>query len=723
MNSIIGPRSDIYKSLFDYNHDACYAVDRDGRFVLINDAAVALVGYEKQEMLQMTFPQLIAENELAQVNYYFSRVLEGSSERFNVSIQDKNGRKLDLYITAVPIWVDSKIEGIVGMVRDITEKNKLETLLNGQNHILELIAKGAAHIEVLDQIIQLIECVSNGVCSIYLTDETTNSLVHASSPSIPAAYSTVIKQLPIGPDTSPAAAAAYHKHPIIVNDIANDPLWKKHRDIAVENKLMASWSTPVFDNQQGVIAVFSIYYDKPSEPTDAEIQVIEKAVYLTSLAVHRYRAEEKINFMAFHDELTNLPNRRMFNERAKEAIEGHNGQPHQAIAMMYLDLDRFKIINDMLGHNIGDLVLKHVAQRLQSIIREQDLASRQGGDEFALLLKKVSKQKAASIAQWIIDALEKPLIINGNELFVTPSVGITMFPTDGETVSDLLRKADIAMYKAKRKGRNNFQFYDAVLDKELYDRHEIETELRKALEKGEFQLYYQPIINLCSNKIIGVESLLRWNNHRLGNVPPDKFIPLAEESGLIVPIGEWVLNTACRQLKAWEKEGLGPLSVAVNISIRQFYQPNLAFKIADALNETGIDPARLTIEITESMTMDVEAATKVLRELKALGVNISIDDFGTGYSSLSYLRTFPIDSLKIDKSFISDMAHSKSGQNIATAILLMAHNLGLSVIAEGVETTEQLDLLRNYKCDSAQGYLFSPPLPAEELRKLLGNSF
>jgi diguanylate cyclase (GGDEF)-like protein/PAS domain S-box-containing protein len=723
MKSIIGPKSDIYKSLFDYTHDACYALDLNGKFLLVNDAAVELVGYEKHELLQMSFFELLSMDEAETATYYFKRVQEGYSERFNITIQDYEGKSLDLFITAVPIRVDNKIEGVVGMVRNVTDKNKLEAILNGQNQVLEMIAKGATLTEVLSQIVHLVECVSDGAkCSIYLTEKNETTLVHAASPSIPAAYTEVITHLPIGPDSGAAAAAAYYKRQVMVTDILNDPLWKKHRDIAVECGLIASWSTPVLDNQEKVIAVFSIYYNRPSEPTAAELQGIEKAVYLTSLAVHHYQAEEKINFMAFHDELTGLPNRARFNEKAIEAIEEHGGKETQTGAIMYLDLDRFKMINDMLGHNIGDLVLEHVAKKLQSAVREQDLVSRQGGDEFALLMKNVSKQEAATIAQRIIDVLEEPFVVDGNEVFVTTSVGICLYPIDGETVVDLLRKADIAMYKAKRKGRNNFQFYDANLDKELYDRHEIEKELRKAIEKEEFQLHYQPIINLCSKAIIGAESLLRWNNSRLGQVPPDRFIPIAEETGLIVPIGEWVLNTACRQLKEWEDAGLN-LSMAVNISIRQFYQHNLAFVIADALNETGINPANLTIEITESMTMDVEVASKILEELKSLGVNISIDDFGTGYSSLSYLKTFPIDSLKIDKSFVRDIANSKGDENIATAILLMAHNLGLSVIAEGVETQEQLDLLHKYKCDRAQGYLFSKPLPAEEFKKLLTNSF
>ncbi|WP_066309726.1 EAL domain-containing protein [Bacillus sp. FJAT-29814] len=723
MNSIIGPKSDIYQSLFDYNHDACYALDLKGKFILVNDAAAELVGYDKQELLQMSFYELMNLDEAEVATQYFKRVLEGVSERFNISIHKKDGKALDLFITAVPIWVEGKIEGVVGMVRDVTERNTLETMLNGQNHVLEMIAKGAKLTDVLAEIIRLVEFVSDdGICSIYLTEQDGTSLVNASSPSIPAAYTKQINHLPVGPESGAAAAAAYHKRPIIVSDIANDPLWKKHRDIAVKCGLRASWSTPVFNSQEEPIAVFSIYYNQPCEPTEADIQLIEKAVHLTSLAVHHYQAEEKINFMAFHDELTNLPKRRLFDERATEAIKQHTDKPQQAIAFMYLDLDRFKIINDTLGHNMGDLVLEHVARRLQSAIREEDTASRQGGDEFALLLNNVSKQEAASIAQRIINVLEEPLIVDGNEVFVTTSLGISLYPSDGDTVGDLLRKADIAMYKAKHKGRNNYQFYDAVLDKELYDRHEIEKELRKALEKGEFELHYQPIINLSTNTIVGAESLLRWKNSTLGHVVPDRFIPIAEETGMIVPIGEWILNTACRQLKAWEQEGLD-LSVAVNISIRQFYKKNLAFVIADALNETGINPAHLTIEITESMTIDVETASKILRELKDLGVNISIDDFGTGYSSLSYLKTFPIDSLKIDQSFVQDIANSNCDQNIATAILLMAHNLGLNVIAEGVETTDQLDILRKYHCNCAQGYLFSKPLPAEEFKKLLENSY
>ncbi|MDP4171109.1 MAG: EAL domain-containing protein, partial [Bacillota bacterium] len=605
------------------------------------------------------------------------------------------------------------------------EKNKMEMLLSGQNNVLEMIAKGYPFSEVLDNIIFLAErLLSGAICSILFVEENGTKLVRGSAPNLPVEYSNATNDILVGPCVGSCGTSAYFNQRIITSDIANDPLWKDYKDIALRNGLRSSWSSPVTDNQQNVLGVFGIYYDNPCTPSEEDIKIIEKTTYLTSLAIRHYLSEEKIKFMAYHDELTGLPNRRLFDERVNKAIKEYQHvddqlRDGQLIGLMYLDLDRFKFINDSLGHNLGDSLLREVAQRLRGCIRDKDTTSRQGGDEFTILLNGVSRIDTSLIAQRIIDELAKPYNIKGNEIFVTPSIGISLFPLDAIEADELLRQADVAMYQAKKEGRNNFQFFDAMLDKKSYERLEIEKELRKALDKKEFTLHYQPIINLISNQASSVEALIRWEHPTLGSISPERFIPIAEETGLIVSIGEWVLHTACHQFKAWEREGLYLPRIAVNLSIRQFYQPNLIPMIVQILQETKMDPHCLTIEITESMTMDVEKATSILYNLKNLGVKISIDDFGTGYSSLSYLKNFPIDHLKIDQSFIRDLTKSAGDENIAKTIILMAHNLGLGVIAEGVETTEQLHLLRLHHCNKAQGYLFSKPLPPEALKQFI----
>lgn len=422
--------------------------------------------------------------------------------------------------------------------------------------------------------------------------------------------------------------------------------------------------------------------------------------------------------MAYHDALTGLANRRLFDERVETAFTETKVDEGEKLCLMFLDLDRFKYVNDSLGHSIGDTLLVYVSDKLSKSLGDGVFFSRQGGDDFTILLEHTTKEKAEAVAHNILKTLEEPFVIDGTDIFITTSIGMSFYPDDGEKVDILLSKADVAMYQAKKQGRNNYQVYDVMLDRKALEKLQIENELRKALERDEFVLHYQPIVNLCKNEIKGAEALIRWQNDRIGFVSPDQFIPIAEETGLIIPIGEWVLKTALLQLKEWHADGLEGLTVSVNLSIRQFYQPNLITMVKETLEVTGVEPRFLTIEITESMTMDVEAASVILQELKKLGVNISIDDFGTGYSSLSYLKRFPIDHLKIDRCFVEDIADNKSDENIATTIILMAHNLGLSVIAEGVETERQLDLLKQHHCNEAQGYHFSKPVPGEEFSKI-----
>lgn len=711
---------EVYKSLFDYHDDACFALDLEGHFILFNRTAAELTGYSIEEALQMSFIPLIPDQYLEDTLSNFNRVIDVNSNNFNVLIKHKNGRIINIYCTSNPIYIDGKLAGLVGMVKDIPDNNDFKALLARQNTVLELIAKGYPFTAVLDSINYLIEDFSNGgFCSIMLVDKSGDKLVTGSAPNLSEEFIKSINRTPIGPDRGSCGTAAYYKCPIVVENIETDSLWIDFRDVALRNRLRSCWSAPVFDNQKNIIAVFAIYHDKPWYPKKEDLQLIEKATYLTSLVIQHYRNEEKINYMAYHDELTGLPNRRLFQENVENTITVYSNSPGKNFGLLFLDLDRFKIVNDTLGHRIGDKLLKDVAIRLQRCLRKGDIASRQGGDEFAILLRDVSKIEATRLAQSIIEVLSVPILIDQNEIFITPSIGISLYPFDGISLDELLRKADVAMYHAKKEGRNNFQFYYDTLDRKTYENLEIENELRKALDKDQFKLLYQPIINLSTNKMSGVEALIRWNHPKLGIVSPDKFISIAEETGMIVPIGEWVLKTASRQLMIWEQEGLFPETVSVNISLRQFYQSNLIPMTMQVLNEAGIEYNRLTVEITESMTMDVQSATSILHDIKKLGVKIAMDDFGTGYSSLSHLKLFPIDYLKIDKSFIQDITRSNGDKNIAITILLMAHNLGLRVIAEGVETKEQLEILRKYNCDEAQGYYFSKPLSANDLALFL----
>ena len=431
-------------------------------------------------------------------------------------------------------------------------------------------------------------------------------------------------------------------------------------------------------------------------------------------------AKDKIQYQALHDPLTGLPNRAFLQERLMRKIEEAR-ENDQQVAVMFLDLDRFKYINDTLGHTVGDRCLKEVALRIESCLLKRDLLARVGGDEFVVLLPGfTSFAEIEHIPPQILSVFEEPFVIDGLDLYMTTSIGIALYPDDGADLESLIKNADMAMYRAKEHGRNNYQLHTAAMNNAAAERMTIETNLRKALERGELQLYYQPKVDLQTHRVIGMEALIRWKHPEWGMVSPAKFIPVAEDTGLIVPIGDWVLRNACAQNKSWQNEGWPPLRVSVNLSALQFQRPHLAQQVAGVLAETGLEAEWLEIEITESLLMqNTEAIITTLEELKELGVHLSIDDFGTGYSSLSYLERFPIDSLKIDQSFVRPIQDEDSDALIAKAIISLGHSLNLEVIAEGVETVGQLEFLRSQNCDTVQGYLISEPIPPEEFVEVL----
>lgn len=446
--------------------------------------------------------------------------------------------------------------------------------------------------------------------------------------------------------------------------------------------------------------------------------------YATIRAVNeRKLAEQKILHMAYHDSLTNLPNRTMFDEKLK----GYFGEAQRTGSMMaviFLDLDRFKVINDTLGHQVGDQLLQIVARKLQEYVRGNDIVARFGGDEFIILLTDVAQaDEAAQFARGIPDLLKEPFVIEDHELFVTPSIGISIYPSDGTEVESLLKNADIAMYRSKEKGGNSFHYYHPDMNKRSLRRLNLEVHLRKALERGEFEVYYQPIVDLGNGSVVGMESLVRWQHPEWGMVSPAEFIPLAEETGLIIPIGNWVLKQSCMENKEWQKKGFPPLVVSVNISAIQFHQSNFVQVVMDALQESRLSPDQLCLEITENVAMNnVPYIIETLQKLKVLGVRLSIDDFGTGYSSLSYLKRFHVHTLKIDQSFIRDISSDEDSAAIVTALIAMSRQLKIKSLAEGVETTDQLHFLIAQGCDEIQGNVFSKPIPASNFEHLIQNN-
>jgi len=458
---------------------------------------------------------------------------------------------------------------------------------------------------------------------------------------------------------------------------------------------------------------------------DDEGDLASYVCFFTDIS-ERKASEQRIHRLAYYDALTHLPNRTLFQDRLYTALQQAERQKAWVV-LMFLDLDRFKPINDSLGHAAGDRMLKDMAERLLACVDDDDTVARMGGDEFTLLLQpKASREQALNraihVAEHILDGLVTPFVLENREFFVTASIGIALSPQDGSELSQLMKNADTAMYHAKERGKNNFQFYQADMNASALERLELESDLRHALEQNEFILYYQPQFSGDGKRLTGAEALLRWRHPTRGLVPPGDFIPVIEELGLVVDVGDWVLREACRQLKAWHQQKVRVPKVSVNISARQFSDGQLGTRIATILDETGLPPACLELELTESILMrEVNEAMQILDSLKNLGLSIAVDDFGTGYSSLNYLKQFPIDVLKIDRTFVDGLPEGEQDAQIARAIIAMAHSLNLAVIAEGVETHEQLEFLREHGCDEVQGYLFGRPMPANQFEAQFSN--
>ncbi|MBJ6363907.1 putative bifunctional diguanylate cyclase/phosphodiesterase [Paenibacillus sp. GCM10012307] len=437
--------------------------------------------------------------------------------------------------------------------------------------------------------------------------------------------------------------------------------------------------------------------------------------YVTIEEPHRQQkqAEERINFLAYHDELTGLSNRRLLRERLDSELTRARSSGKK-MAVILLDIDRFKTINDTLGHSVGDEILVAVAGRLQSIVPYPECVFRMGGDEFTIILPYLrTTEEATATAEAVMRLFHSPIMLQDAEYHITISLGISFYPDNGDSVDVLVKNADVAMYSAKAQ-RNDFKLFAPQMNERAGERLRLENDLRKALEQRQFVLMYQPLVELETGRVVGVEALVRWNYPERGMIPPGEFIPLSEETGFILPLGEWVLSEACRQNRQWQDEGIPPIIVSVNLSMRQFKQYQLVERVRAILMETGLEAKYLELEITESLTTEVDYAVETLNKLKALGVRISVDDFGTGYSSLVYLKKLPIDKLKIDRSFVSDILHDNNDAAIVSTIAAMAKHLKLRITAEGVETMDQLEFLKEQHCEEAQGFYFSEPIPALE---------
>ena len=652
-------------------------VDRDLRYLFVNAQYERWFGLPPAAIIGRRVPEVIGAEAFARFEPYARRALAGERVSFESWIKVASGQVVYGQATYVPdVGPDGEVRGHFTLVTDITER-----------------------VQAAQQAHKLSSAIEQTADSVVITDR--EGVIEYVNPAFEAITGFA------------SAEALGHKPSLVKSGKQDEAFYRNLWNTILHGEVFRA----VFINRRKNGTLY--HEEKTITPVRDATGTITHFVSTGKDITERVRAEERLSFLAHHDELTGLPNRVLFGDRLRQAMidaERHD----RLVAVVFVDLDRFKNVNDTLGHEAGDQMLKDVTERLLGAVRRGDTVARLSGDEFTVVLADMAHvDDAARVAQKILDVFTQPFHVVGRDLFMGASLGITVFPFDTRDAGELLRNADIAMYRAKEAGRNVYQFYAAEMTTKATEAMALENELRHGLERGEFLLHYQPIVDSGGN-ILGAEALLRWQHSQRGLVPPAQFIPLAEETGLILPIGDWVLRQACAQARAWRGPNGALFHMSVNVSPRQFRHSGLAQTVETILQETGLDPHALNIEITESVLMQKETLTQELfNQLSGHGVSFSIDDFGTGYSSLSYLKRFAINHLKIDQSFIRDVTTDPDDAALVQAIISMAHSLGIQTVAEGVETWEQRAFLLEHGCDAMQGYYFSRPVPPEAFAALL----
>jgi len=611
---------------------------------------------------------------------------------------------------------------------DVTEEHRAAVLTTNQADILERIARGVPLDETLQAITRTVESHYTPLtCAVFLLDEA-GTLRFGAGPRLPRDVVSELDGVDLEVDRAGSCgAAATRREPVYVADATTDPLWAPLRELARTHEIRAAWSTPILATDGrtvlGTVAAFSREVGKPEAE---QRRLFSLVAQLASIAIERKDFEDRLAHESMHDPLTGLPNRLLFLDRLGLAIARGN-RTRAGVAVLFLDLDRFKDVNDGLGHDAGDELLIAVAHRLESVLRPGDTVARFGGDEFTILCEDLSpstaREHAIEIAQRMLISVARPFVVRMAETFVGVSIGIALTETGQETPDELLRDADAAMYHAKNAGRGRVEVFDDTMRARALARHATENALHRAIERGELRLFFQPVVSLTDARCIGAEALVRWQHPERGLVLPGEFIPLAEETGLIVPLGAWVLEQAALQAARWQLQQDGDFVVAINLSARQLAEPDLVERVADVIARTGVQPSNLCFEITETVLMaDADAVMRIIDRVRGLGVRFAIDDFGTGYSSLGYLKRFAVDTVKIDRAFIDGLADDEGDRAIVSAVIGLAHALGLRVVAEGVESEAQLSALVALGCDEAQGYFFAPPQPADDLHGLVSRT-
>ena len=692
-----------------------------GEFLEVNEGFERISGYSREESLGRSALQLGIWPHPEQRARLVEKLLSWEPVRGEeVLFRHRSGEQRVVQVSMETLELGGEA-CVLTVGRDVTERRREEQLRALGHSVTELIAGAETTAAAVQAMIRAICTAERWDCGRYFVAGRDGlEMAHAWGIDDPIIQSYLGRwktgELPIA--GSLVGTVWQSGAPLWIAEMAKDPRVHMLR----YPPELAAGGAFIFPVKSGgtLIGVLIFNSRERRAPDEPLLQIILGLGSQIGQFLQRKHAEERAHYLAHFDELTNLPNRTTFNERLEHVLAKAR-RSHERLAILFIDLDRFKTINDTLGHAAGDVVLKEIARRMNECVRESDTISRLGGDEFLVLLEDASDAATVTaVTQRLLAAVSEPVRVGTQEFHLSASIGISTYPGDSDDAESLVKHADIAMYRAKELGKNTCQFYSAEINRHTLARVALESDLRHAIERDELVLHYQPKVDIDNMRIVGMEALVRWQRPGKAQVSPAQFIPLAEETGLIVPIGEWVLRTACLQNKAFQDQGLPAVRMAVNLSRRQFTHQSLVQDVARVLGETGLDPAFLELEITESMVMDdPDGAVRVLRGLKDMGIHLSIDDFGTGYSSLSYLKRFPLDSVKIDQSFIQDLPRDGDDVVITQAIIAMAHSLRLEVVAEGVETRQQLDFLRDNGCDEMQGYWFSRPLPADRFRELL----
>jgi len=712
-----------FRILAENSSDVISRHTPDGVFLYASPACSAIFGYSPQEMLGRSLLEFVHPEEKDAVAACWSEARPTGETRaisFRFLRSDKEYVWLESTCRTVIDAATSAIREIHAAARDITVRKQMEHREQLRAEVLEMIAQGSPLNDILRHLIRAAElqephAIAAGIML-------NGGLVHHCAPNLPPAISFSIERQMYSLIQRFGVLAAQSNQKIITCDLLTDPAWEELRPVIAEAGLQLCWSIQILSRHWDAAGAFSLYRRDRLSPTHSAVELMKLVSELIGVAVEQRQLNDQLTFAARHDALTRLPNRAMFSDRLEQAL-ANSGRSQRPGAVIVVDVDRFKHVNDTYGHQAGDLMLCQVAQRLGRRLRKADLLARMGGDEFALILGEIAAPGDTEIVcRSLIEEFATPIDLNGREFFVSVSMGSAVFPQDGTDSVMLMKNADFALYRAKDAGRNTFRAFTPDMSEGAVERLELEAALRQAVSNGELRLHYQPKVD-STGYIVGLEALVRWKHPKLGMIPPAKFIPLAEDTGLILPIGGWVLEEAARQTRLWTAAGIDVVPIAVNVSTLQFTQPDFISTISNILSRNDMPQKWLEIELTESLLMRnmCDAADKLAR-LKDLHVDVAIDDFGTGYSSLAYLQRLSIDTLKIDQSFISTIKSDRntaSGKTIITAIISMAKSLGLSVIAEGVETQEQRQLLLELGCDLMQGFLFGRPGPAELIEPLL----